>query len=250
MTNTTPEISVIITNYNHSQYIESAVKSILNQSFQNFEIIIIDDGSTDNSKEVINSITKLDNKRIMTPLFLQQNKGKWFALNTAIATSRGKLITLCDADDQSHSKRLERQLNVLNEQKSYMTMTGFKHCYNEKDFEDGLTIDIPGTNSYSVINHKEVLQKVYLGFKTPGVNHFYVGNDYEVHGASGLFYKTLWENGMKYLPGNLGLRVQKAEDSDFNTRMTLLLQKTSVLKEPLYLYRRGSGTNLAWKEEK
>jgi hypothetical protein len=53
---------------------------------------------------------------------------------------------------------------------------------------------------------------------------------------------------MKFLPGNMGLRVQRAEDSDFNTKMTLLLQKTSIVMEPLYFYRRNTSTNPAWLE--
>jgi glycosyltransferase involved in cell wall biosynthesis len=245
-----PEISVICCNYNHAQYIEQAVQSIVNQTFSNWELLIVDDGSTDNSKEVINEIVKLDKERIREPIFLPQNKGKWFALNTALAKANGKLVTLCDADDSSHSYRLERQYNVLQDQKSFMVMTGFKHCYNDKDIADGLQWDPKQRLGYDIIDHTEVTKKVLEGLKTLGINHFYIGHDYECHGASGLYYKLLWERGMKYLPGNMGLRVQLAEDSDFNTKMTLLLQKTCVLKEPLYLYRRGTSTNNAYLEGK
>jgi glycosyltransferase involved in cell wall biosynthesis len=241
----TPEISVVVCNYNHAQYISGAVKSILEQSFSNFEIIIADDGSTDNSKDIIESLIKLDT-RIQKPIYLEQNKGKWFALNTAIASAKGKLITLQDADDSSHPERLLRQYDVLTANNSYHNLCGFKHCYSQYDIENGQQTKLP--TAKAVMNHKDVLLKVYQGKKTPGINHYFVGHDYEVHGASCLFHKSLWENGIKFLPGNLGLRVQKAEDSDFNTKMTLLLQKTSVLREPLYLYRRNTSTNGAWLE--
>lgn len=241
-----PEISIIVTNYNHSQYIEGAVKSILNQTIKNYEIIIVDDKSTDGSISVIENLKKLDD-RIVDPIYLPENKGKWFALNTAIAKSKGKLIALQDADDESHSERLERQIHVLKTQNSYHNLCGFKHCYSQKDVEDGKLYKTSGQN-YDIMDHKEVLTMVHKGFKTPGINHYYVGPSYEVHGASSIFYKQLWDFGMKFMPGNLGLRCQKAEDSDHNTKLTLLLQKTSVLKEPLYMYRRGTSTNGAWLE--
>ena len=71
---------------------------------------------------------------------------------------------------------------------------------------------------------------------------------FETHGASSLFYRQLWEHGMKFMPGNMGLRCQRAEDSDHNTKLTLLLQKTSVLKAPFYCYRRNTSTNPAFLE--
>lgn len=241
-----PELSVIVTNYNHGQYIEGAVKSILNQTIQNYEIIIIDDKSTDNSKDIIESLTKLDH-RIQKPIYLPTNKGKWFALNTAISTARGKLITLQDADDESHPKRLQYQIGALKEFNSYHNLCGFKHCYSQEDIEQGKIYNSSPTQS-SAIGHQEVFKKVMEGYKTNGINHYFVGHDFEVHGASSVFYKQFWEHGIRFAPGNLGLRCQKAEDSDHNTKLTLLLQKTSVLKEPLYLYRRGSTTNNAWLE--
>lgn len=244
---TKPEISVICANYNHAQYIEQAVTSIMHQTFSDLEILIVDDGSTDNSKEVIESICKLDD-RIRAPIYLPQNKGKWFALNTAIAQAQGKLICLNDMDDASHRTRLKRQHDVMQHMGSFMVLTGFEHCYSDKDMAQALLWDEKQRVGFDIMDHQEVTKQVLIGFKTPGINHFYVGNDYEIHGASGLYHKLLWDRGMRYLPGNMGLRCQYAEDSDFNTKMTLLLQKTCVLKEPLYVYRRNTSTNPAYKE--
>ena len=244
-----PIISVIVANYNHAQFLEQSVNSVSNQTFSDIEIIIVDDCSTDNSKDVIQELAKGDSR--IRPLFLSENKGKWFALNSAIAKAEGKLITLNDADDASCKDRLKRQYQVLNDRGSYHNLCGFTHCYNQHDMDVSLLLDAEKAYiGYDVLDHQEVVQRVYTGFKTPGINHYYVGNDYEVHGASTLFYKQLWEHGMKFLPGNLGLRCQVAEDSDHNTKMTLLLQKTSVLKEPLYCYRRNTSTNGAWLEGK
>jgi glycosyltransferase involved in cell wall biosynthesis len=243
----TKKISVILTNYNHSKYIETAIDSIQNQSYSNIELILIDDCSTDGSREKIKLLEKKKFKFPLNTILLEQNKGKWNALNVAIKQASGELITLQDADDANSPYRIELQYEVMQQMKSYHNLCGFIHCYTEDDVQK-----YKNTNKIinpKVMDHSTVTKFVHLGFKTPGINHYFVGPNFEAHGATCLFYKQLWENGMKFLPGNLGLRCQRAEDSDFNTKMTLLLQKTSIVMEPLYFYRRNTSTNPAWLEE-
>lgn len=246
---TDPKISVIVANYNHEKYIEQAVKSLLNQTYQNFEVIIVDDCSTDNSKEVITELVKLD-KRIVQPLFLDRNTGKWNALNQAIAQrATGELVTTQDADDASTPQRLEWTLRTLQKKNSFHTLCGFQNCGSQEEMDRAVAVVANVSEPFDqlIMDHKEVLQAVYTGYYTPGINHYFTGQ-FEVHGASALFYKQLWTHGMKFMPGNMGLRCQKAEDSDFNTKMTLLLQRTSVVKVPFYCYRRGTTTNPAYLE--
>lgn len=245
-----PKISVIVANFNHAQFIEQAVKSILDQTYENTEVIIVDDCSNDNSREVIEKLAKLD-ERIVEPIFLPSNKGKWFALNHGIANrATGELVTTQDADDASCLQRLEWQVKTLQKMKSYHTLCGFANCGSQEEIDkaQALLVDSDGPTDSDIMPHTAVVQNVYTGFKTPGINHYYMGPDFETHGASALFYKQLWDHGMKFMPGNMGLRCQKAEDSDFNTKMTLLLQRTSVLKMPFYCYRRGTTTNPAFLE--
>lgn len=245
-----PKISVVVANFNHAPYIEQAVKSILNQTYTNLEIIIVDDCSNDNSRDVINKLVKLDN-RILQPIFLPQNRGKWFALNHGIEKrATGDLVTTQDADDASSPQRLEWQVKTLQMMKSYHTLCGFHNCGDQAQMEkaESFVVDAEGPTESDIMPHGMVVQNVFQGFKANGINHYYVGQ-FETHGASALFYKQLWDHGMKFLPGNMGLRCQRAEDSDFNTKMTLLLQRTSVLKMPFYCYRRGTTTNPAYLEE-
>jgi len=250
MTTRKPEISVICANYNHAQYMEFAINSISHQTFADFEIIIVDDGSTDNSREVIEKIVKTDD-RIQKPIYLGDRStrpaGKWYALNKAIETAKGKLVTIQDMDDASCPQRLKRQLQVLRDTNAFHVPCGFTHCYSQDDMEEAILWKADSLG-YDIIYPPEVTKLVLQGLKTPGINHYFMGFDYEVHGASPLYYKQLHTFGMKYLPGDLGLRCQLAEDGDFNTKVTLLLQKTSVLKEPLYVYRRNSATNDAFKQ--
>ncbi len=88
-------ITVYITNYNYAKYIQKAIESVLNQTYKNIELIIVDDGSTDNSKEVINKY--INNKKI-TRIF-QKNKGLNISNNIALKRSKGDFIMRLDADD-------------------------------------------------------------------------------------------------------------------------------------------------------
>jgi len=91
-----PLVSVLIANYNYGMYIGEAIESVLNQTYQNFEIIICDDGSTDNSLEVVEHWAKLD-KRVK--YIAKENGGVASALNACYSLSEGQIICFLDADD-------------------------------------------------------------------------------------------------------------------------------------------------------
>ena len=105
-----PLVSVLIANYNYAQYIGEAIEGVLNQTYQNFEIIVCDDGSTDNSLEVIERYAKLD-KRVK--YVAKENGGVASALNTAFAHSSGSVICLLDSDDKWFPHRLSRVVSKL-----------------------------------------------------------------------------------------------------------------------------------------
>lgn len=97
-------ISVIIPNYNNAHYLASAIQSVLHQTFTDYEIIVVDDGSTDNSKEVVAAFG--DKVRYIW----QENKGLAGARNTGIHAARGELIGLLDADDEWLPNYLENMI--------------------------------------------------------------------------------------------------------------------------------------------
>lgn len=104
-----PFFSVIIPLYNKEKYIENTVKSVLNQSFDDFEIIIVDDGSTDSSKSVVSKITDARIK-----LISQKNLGASITRNNAISAAIGKHIAPLDADDiwkDNHLYELHKCIN-------------------------------------------------------------------------------------------------------------------------------------------
>lgn len=102
-------ISVIITVLNGEEYIKFAIESILSQSYEKFELIIVNDGSVDRTDEFISSY---DDKRIKY-IKNETNQGQSYSRNLAIKMSKGKYIAIMDADDIAHPERLEAQLVYL-----------------------------------------------------------------------------------------------------------------------------------------
>lgn len=99
--------SFLVPAYNEEKYIKKCIESLLAQTEKNFEIIIIDDGSTDNTFKIIN---EFNDSRVS--IFRQRNMGRVESRNKALALSRGKYIILQDADDWSEPDRLEEQLKI------------------------------------------------------------------------------------------------------------------------------------------
>lgn len=102
--NDVPEFSVIVPVYNVEKYLSSSLDSLLYQSFENFEIICINDGSTDNSLSVIESYTKLDERII---IINQDNYGQSAARNIGLTAARGKYVLFLDSDDYLSENTLE-----------------------------------------------------------------------------------------------------------------------------------------------
>lgn len=106
-----PFVSVIISVYNSETYLNESMRSMLDQTYHNFELIIINDGSTDNSKEVINSYLKKDRRIVY--LENKKNVGLPISLNKGIKSARGIYIARMDADDISFPERLAKQVDFL-----------------------------------------------------------------------------------------------------------------------------------------
>lgn len=110
-----PLVSIILATYNDEKYIEQSVNSILSQTLKDFELIIVDDASTDNTKNILENIQKSDNR---VKIFRNKNnRGLPYSLNRALHYAKGKYIARMDGDDISLPDRLQKQYNYMEKHK-------------------------------------------------------------------------------------------------------------------------------------
>lgn len=121
------KVSVVMSVYNGEKYLREAIDSVLNQTFKDFEFIIINDGSTDETQEILESY---NDSRII--LIHQKNMGLTKSLNKGIALAKGEYIARQDADDISMPERLEKQIEFLKHHKSIILLGTAAQIIDEK----------------------------------------------------------------------------------------------------------------------
>lgn len=148
----TPLVSVVMSAYNAERYIKEAIDSILNQTFTDFEFIIINDGSTDGTLKIIKSYK---DPRIV--LISRANKGLVASLNEGIKKARGKYIARMDADDISLPERFTKQVDVLEKENAVLVSSAF-----------GMFVDDPAAlaDKQCLINNNAILKRELL-FRNP-----------------------------------------------------------------------------------
>lgn len=147
-----PLISVIIPTRNRANLLERAVKSVLNQKFKDFEIIIINDGSTDHTERVLKKMAE-DHKNI-TYSTTPEPKGACNARNTAIKLSRGKFITNLDDDDQFSPVRLNEFMMHFSQKWSFLC-SGYEF--------KGEKLNYKSVDKKSIINYEDIKNKNQVG---------------------------------------------------------------------------------------
>ena len=126
------KVSIIIPTYNRANFLQRSINSAFAQTFQDFELIVVDDCSIDNTKEIIENIKKSFPN--IQYIFLEQNGGAANAINVGVKHSKGEFIAILDSDDEWMPTKLEKQLNAHKQSKS--KKIGLVGCgallYNEK----------------------------------------------------------------------------------------------------------------------
>lgn len=202
-----PTVSIIVSFYNCEQYITSAVESVLEQTFGDFECIIIDDASSDGSQKILEKLAEKDTRiqYIRNPI----NKGKAYNCNLWISLAKGKYIALMDGDDIALPKRLEKQVSFL---------------------EHHSDIDIVGTNQTLIDEDGAVIGEVIKPTSTEDITKyaflFQAMNHPTIMARQSLFVN------MRYRE-----EYSEFEDADLFMRIFLAGYKWYNLPEKLYLYR-------------
>jgi len=106
----TPKVSVVIPSYNSAKYITETIESILTSTYQDYEIVIVDDGSTDNTKKIVEDLKKRSDK---IQYLYQTNKGLPAARNCGIKSAKGEYILPLDADDRISANYMDEAVQVL-----------------------------------------------------------------------------------------------------------------------------------------
>jgi glycosyltransferase involved in cell wall biosynthesis len=123
----TPKVSVVMSVFNNESYIREAVDSILNQTFKDFEFIIINDGSTDRTREILSSYT---DERIR--LFDQENRGLTRSLNRGLSLANGSYIARMDGDDISEPERFAEEVRFLDQNEKMGLVGTFAYRMDEQ----------------------------------------------------------------------------------------------------------------------
>jgi len=135
-----PTITCIMPAYNAEKYIKEAIESILNQTYSDFEFIIIDDGSSDNTPNIIEEYANKDGRIVY--LANEENKGISYTRNRGLAAAKGKYIAVMDADDIAEVERFEKQVEYMEENED-IGVLGSAHIIINENNENGQTVVMP-----------------------------------------------------------------------------------------------------------
>ena len=250
-----PLVSIVTPNYNCEKYISETINSVLNQTYKNWEMIIVDDCSSDNSIKIIEDYIKKDSR--IKLIKMKKNSGAALCRNKAIEVSNGKYLAYLDSDDLWLEKKLEKQISYMEKENVDFTYSEYSHI-DENGDSLNLKVKIPEklrylkmlfhcfTGCLTVVYNQEKIGKIY----GPNISK---SNDYglflqvikKVNKARGLkenlaYYRirknSISRNKWKKVEPHLYL-LNKIEN--INIFASLFLIFTNVLIKKVYKYERG-----------
>ena len=208
-------VSIIIPIYNLEKYIPKCLDSIINQTYKKLEIILINDNSTDNTHQVLELYSKLDNRILI--INNNKNIGVSASRNIGLSIATGEYIQFIDGDDYIPLSRIEIMVNTIIQKKSNIVIAGIHHVYENNQIKEITTF----TFKKALKNH--IIREIEYGYC-----------------FKYMFKKTLCTN-IKF---NESIFI--CEDCLFSIDLMLAAKsKISIINEPLYFYmvRHNSATN-------
>ena len=182
MVNNSPLVSVLITCFNSEKFIEETIKSVLNQTFKDFEIVIVDDASTDSSIKIIQSFDDARIRLIRNNENLKISKAR----NIGIRESKGHYIAILDSDDLSHKRRLELQVNFLNANSEIGILGSRYQCFGASSGRVRKYTNNEHLKAYllfgSCFGHSTVMFRKYLveDMNEPYSSNLFFAEDYDL----------------------------------------------------------------------
>ena len=205
---THPTVSIIVASYNVSKYIGAAIDSVLAQTYTDWELLITDDASIDNTCDIVRQYAVEDSRIHL--YCLSSNMGAGVARNNSIREATGRYIAFLDADDWWYPEKLEKQLDFMREKGCEFTFTAFEYA--------DTMLNVVG------VSHKPAyISKDYMKF---GCNI----------GTPGVIYDTQ-RIGKIYMPA-----MRRSEDWSLWIKISELTDGAYSLNEPLWRYRAVSNS--------
>lgn len=224
-------VSVVVPVYNTGKYLEKCIESLVNQTLKEIEIICVDDGSTDNSPQILKEFTKKDSRiKVLT----QNNKGQSAARNAGLEIVKGEYIGFLDSDDWADETMFEKLYQNAKSYDSDISMCSI-NVYDDKTGETSagdpyLTLDLfDETFENRAFDYKETLGFIFRICVTPW-NKIYKR-------------KFLQGKNLRFIE-NLNF-----EDNVFNLQTLVESDKISLIKEPLVYYRRQSESSYTFNND-
>ena len=204
-------ISVIIPVFNVKDYLTECLESVVNQTYKNLEIIIVDDASTDGSSEICDNYAKMDNR--IKVFHQEKNQGQSVARNKGIDNSKGNIITFIDSDDFIHERMIEVLYENLNKFNADISFCDFSREAIDKD-----------------IKSKPKLIEKYTMYET-----LYERNNPVVGNCAKLYKKSIFDN-IRYPEGKI------YEDAFIIHRIIENAEKFVFIDDKLYYWRIRKGS--------
>lgn len=161
-------VSIIMPAYNAEKYISESIESVLAQTYKNWELIIVDDCSSDNTKKIVDDYMQKDYR--IKFIMLAQNSGAAVARNTAIENAKGRYIAFLDSDDLWKKEKLQKQLDFMQKGQYAFTFTSYQYLKQTNE-EKLRVINIPKSLTY-----KQSLKNTIIGCLTVVVDRKKTGD--------------------------------------------------------------------------
>lgn len=218
------KISIILPTYNADEILSKAIKSVINQTYQNWELLVIENGKRGQAENIIK---EFENDKIK--YIYQEIANVSEARNAGIQNATGKYITFIDSDDEYEKEFLEKMLKNIINSESQIAVCGYRKIYDKKQMLIGKSENIENTTD--IKQYLEILKENYLFNEL--WNKIYIS-------------KIIKENNIKF-----NKKYELGEDFLFNLDYIKYIEKASYINEPLYIYTDGdTGLKLRYRPNK
>ena len=224
-------VSIITPSFNSEKYISETIKSIQNQTYTNWELLIVDDASTDTTTSIIEEYSNKDSRIQLTKNTL--NKGAAFCRNLATKLAKGTYIAFLDSDDLWHSDKLEKQINFMNLHQNEVSYTNYLHIDEEGKSLAKRIVAMPS------LSYKKQLKNNYIGNLTGMYNAEVLGKII----APNLRKRQDWAVWLEAIIRNKKPAIGLQEDLAFYRvhKKSMSSNKTSLLKYNYWFYNKHLG---------